>query len=419
MNRKLSLIEGTMYAGGHTAVNVVSAVKIKGNIELQCLQQALGKVQARHPLLRVNVIEDDSGTPHFITQEPLEGVSVRMVERYTDKDWQKEATRECLKPFDVQHELLIRVVWLSAKDVSDLIFVCHHCICDGRSVLNIMDETLQLLAEPSLNIGSYASLGSVQDFIPEKMRNSKRNQFKTALVSGLAKLALSLVAFKKEIKRDRPYLLYWKLDPVHSAGILARCRKEDVSVNAAICVAFEKAFKNTVPSKCQDKMYCAADMRKFLPQVAHNMIFAYPSMIGLSLKGCRSSDFWAQARFIKADLQEKIDKTDVSGVLMYSERLMPFLAKMTKYARAEKGAHDFTLSNMGRVDIKERYGNIEVGAVYPHATIFPFGNPSTLFTTSFKGQIHFIFTSDEAFLKYEEAVLLKNEAVRLLVEAAG
>ncbi|HMI04201.1 MAG TPA: condensation domain-containing protein [Pedobacter sp.] len=419
MNRKLSLIEGTMYAGGRTPVNVVSAVKIKGNIELQCLQEALGKVQARHPLLRVNVIEDDSNIPHFITQEPLGKVEVRIATRYTDKDWQKEAARECLKPFDAQHELLIRVVWLAADDVSELIFVCHHCICDGRSVLNIIDETLRLLAEPLLDIGSYTSFGSVQEFIPEKMRNSKLNQFKTALVSVIAKLALSLVAFKKEIKRNRPYLLYWKLDIEQSARILAKCKAEEVSVNAAISVAFESAFKSTGSSKFHDKMYCAVDMRKFIPQVAANMIFAYPSMIDLSLKKCKSNDFWSQARFIKEDLQEKINKMDVSGVLMYSESLMPSLAKMTKYARAEKGVHDFTLSNMGRVDIEERYGNMEVDAVYPHATIFPFGNPSTLFTTSFKGQIDFIFTSDEVFLAYDEAVLLKNEAMRLLIESAG
>jgi NRPS condensation-like uncharacterized protein len=419
MNRKLSLIEGTMYAGGKTPVNVVAAVKIKGNIELQQLRNALWKVQVRHPLLNVNVAEDDIGIPHFITQDSPAELDLRMLERYTDKDWQKEATRECLKPFNVRDELLLRIVWLSGKDVSDLIFVGHHCICDGRSVLNIIDETLRLLADPLLDIGTYISLGSVEDFIPEQVRNSRTNRFKTALVAFIAKPALSLVAFKKEIVRDQPYLIYWKLDFELSSAILARCKTVGVSINAAICVAFEKAYKSTVPLKFRDKMYCAVDMRKFLPQVEHNMIFAYPSMIDLSLKKSRSSDFWEQARLIKKDLQGKIDKMDVNSVLMYSESLMPSLAKMTRYAKAERGVHDFTLSNMGRVEIKEQYGRFEVEAVYPHATIFPFGNPSTLFTTSFKGQIDFIFSSDEAFLTYEEAVLLKNEAMRLLAEASA
>ncbi|WP_262496942.1 hypothetical protein [Pedobacter lusitanus] len=34
MNRKLTLVEGTMYGGGSMAVNVVAAVKIRGCIDV-------------------------------------------------------------------------------------------------------------------------------------------------------------------------------------------------------------------------------------------------------------------------------------------------------------------------------------------------------------------------------------------------
>jgi hypothetical protein len=80
----------------------------------------------------------------------------------------------------------------------------------------------------------------------------------------------------------------------------------------------------------------------------------------------------------------------------------------------DAGAHDFTFSNMGYVTIQENYSPVEVEVICSPVTIFPFGNPSTLFASAFRGQLDFMMTSDEHFLKYEEAVMLKDKAMELL-----
>lgn len=417
LKRKLSLIEGTMYANGFGVVNVVSGIRIKGNIPEKALYDALSKVQKRHPLLRVTVAKEDNGTPFFVEQKNISEIPVRVVRRQSNEDWEKESIAECLSPFVLKDQPLARLVWIKSDEISDLIFVCHHCICDGKSVLNMMDETLRLLAQPNLDIGTYNSFASVEDFIPDAIKHNKANIIKVQVFAKLVKLSLNILCLKKEIKRDQPYFLHWKISREESAIILNSCKATQISIHSALSVAFLKAHQQIKQLKSYSRLYCAVDMRKFLPEVKEDMFFAFPAMIGLSLKAHKTNDLWAQARTFKEKLQQEINKIDVNKIFMYSNRLLQTLPKMTKYAKAERGAHDFTFSNMGKVSIKENYGILEVEALHSPSTMFPFGNPSTLFTTTFRGEIGFIFTSDEAFIPKEDAMTLKQNAMQLLISS--
>ncbi|NRF38904.1 condensation domain-containing protein [Pedobacter foliorum] len=415
MKRKLSLIEGTMYAGGKTAVNVVSSVTVKGTIKESDLHAALLKIQTRHPLLSANVWEDEARISYFVKQNPIQKISVRIVNRQASNDWEKESITECLAPFDTSGGTLFRLAWIKDADVSDLIFVAHHCICDGRSILNLMDETLTLLGQPEKELGTYESFSSIQNFIPTEIRDNKANKLKVRLFSKVAKVVLLLVAFKKEIKREKPFFMHWRLSKEESLLIAEKCKSKGVSVHDALSVAFLRGFKDIETIKSNSRLYCAVDMRKFLPDVKNDMLFAFPAMVGLDLPKKKTTDFWSQAKAFKDELSKKIDEMNVNTVLLYSECLLPSLPRMTQYAKADKGTHDFTLSNMGKVSISERYNDLEVESLQSPSTIFPFGNPTTLFTTFFKGQIDFIFTSDEYFIQHTDAQTLKENAMLMML----
>ena len=415
MKRKLSLIDGTMYAGGKTAVNVVSSVTVKGTIKEADIHAALLKIQTRHPLLSANVWEDEARIPYFVKQNPVQKISVRIVKRQTSKDWKKESTAECLTPFDTAGGPLFRLVWIKSDNISDLIFVAHHCICDGRSVLNLIDETLKLLAEPEKELETYESFSSIQNFIPADIRDNNANKLKVRLFSKVAKVVLLLVAFKKEIKRKNPFFMHWRLTEEESLLIIEKCKSNGASVHDALSVAFLRGFKDIETIKSHSRLYCAVDMRKFLPEVKNDMLFAFPAMVGLDLPKKKTTDFWSQAKAFKNELSKKIEEMNVNTVLLYSECLLPSLPRMTQYAKADKGTHDFTLSNMGKVSISEKYNDLEVESLQSPSTIFPFGNPTTLFTTYFKGRIDFIFTSDEYFIKHTDAQTLKEKAMVMML----
>lgn len=416
MRRKLTLVEGTMYSDGQTAVNAVVAIKIKGSIDIDVLHAALLKIQARHPLLSVNVLEDETGIPYFMTDEDIGRIPVRVSNRYTDDDWRKETTLECITPFNAKKGPLMRVVYLKSPSASDLIVVCHHCICDGRAILNLLDETLSLLEQPQMEIGSYNSFDSLSDFIPDAIRRSKANLLMLFAVKRLTKLILLMMSSKKEIKRVKPYLLHWKLEQEESAMICRKCKEEGISIHAVLGVLFLQAFNCMETIKSYKKLYCTVDMRKFVPEIKNDMLFAFPVTIGLNLRKDSKIGFWDQARQFKDDLMLEINKTNVNRIFMISDCLSSALPKLAKYAKADAKGHDFTFSNMGCVNIKEKYGAIEVERLYSPVTIFPFGNPSTIFASAFKGQLDFMITSDEYFLKYEDAVAIKEKAMELLRE---
>lgn len=418
MRRSLTFIEGTMYAGGRVPVNVVAGVKIQGNISEENLHHALAKVQDRHPLLKANVLEDEANIPYFVTQKLIRKIPVRVLPRGNDEDWKKEYTNECLTAFDCKNGPLVRLVWLKSDHISDLIFVGHHCICDGKTVLNLIDETLRLLEQPDTEIGTYATFFSISDFIPDTIKNNKINRLTAAIIARLARLALMVVSLKKEVKRENPYLIHWKLNKEESAALLEKCKSEGSTIHSALCVAFLKAYQSVETLKTHSRLYCAVDMRKFIPDIKNDMTFAFPAMIGLDLKNGKTTDFRTLASQFKEELLTKMEKMEISKVLMYSESLLTSLPQMTKYAKADRGTHDFTLSNMGRVTLKEAYSTFTIESLYTPGTIFPFGNPSTLFSTAFKGEIDFIFSSDEEFVKYQDALVIKSNAMRMLLHAA-
>lgn len=62
------------------------------------------------------------------------------------------------KLFDDKSAPLARVVWLKDTDVSDLILVCPHCICDGTTFVTLMSEMLGLLDKPEKELSSICHL---------------------------------------------------------------------------------------------------------------------------------------------------------------------------------------------------------------------------------------------------------------------
>src|SRR6266446_7484380 len=148
-SRRLLLLERTMYREGRTPFTSVFTIQLLGRLEEGRLRQALARLQAKHPLLRC-VIEDgaDSEGPCFVLQDRPVPIPLRIVERKHDDDWQTEVRREWVAPFDASRDPLVRLVWLRASEVSELILVGHHCICDGQSGLTLLRECLSAYDEP-------------------------------------------------------------------------------------------------------------------------------------------------------------------------------------------------------------------------------------------------------------------------------
>ncbi len=415
MKRKLLCGERIMYVDAATPVNCAFAVTIRGGITEEKLRMVLLKIQAKHPLLRVGILVDRKGRPYFISSSQVAEIPVRIVDRFSDEDWKKESQAEWKNPFDSKNGPLARLVWLKSEQVSDLILVCAHCICDGTSFVALMREMLLLLDQPDKEIGMYQSFNSIKELVPESILFNKGNILKAKVLSVLARVALSLKTMKRSVPKGKDYLIHWKLDEEATAALIHCCRAENTTVYTALCVAFLHAFQCIKGAKAHNKLICPVDIRRFVTQIKNDTLFAYAPTVDLSLDNDQDMDFWVKARKLNHDLQEKISKLKVHETLMITEYFHACIPKVIKYFKSTEGSHDFTFSNMGRLDIPQTYRLFEIEAIYSPSVAFPWRNPNTIVVSTFKGKIDFTFLSNDAFMNYNMAVAIKNKFIELIL----
>lgn len=409
MKRKLLCGERIMYVDAATPVNCTFAVTVRGIITEAQLRMALLKIQAKHPLLRAGIQKDQQGKPYFVSGSQMAEIPIRMVDRLSDHDWEKESQAEWKIPFDDINGPLARLVWLKSEQISDLMLVCAHCICDGTSFVALMREMLMLLDQPDQEIGVYPSFQSIQDLLPEAILANKKIILKAKVLSVLARAVLAVQVTKPKVLKGNHYLIHWKLDEETTAALLHSCRSENTTVYTALCVAFLDAFQFIKGAKARKKVICPVDIRRFVTEIKNDYLFAFAPTVDLSLDKDQDMDFWAKARKLKQDLQNKINKMKVYELLMVTEYFHACIPKVIEYLKYTEGSHDFTFSNMGRLSIPQTYPFINVETIYSPSVAFPWRNPTTIVASTFKGQIDFTFLSNDAFLDYTMAIAIKNK----------
>ncbi|GGN04241.1 hypothetical protein GCM10010967_43950 [Dyadobacter beijingensis] len=408
----MGFLEASMYAGADTPVNVVFPVQVTGHFEEGDVRNALQKIQQKHPFLRVAVEADAHGIPWYITDDGIAPIPLRVTERHAENTWLAETDTEWGTPFDKPHTPLARVVWLRSHGISDLLFVCHHCIGDATSIITLMRELLECLADPLTELRPYAAF-SPERLVPDAIRRNAFNRLAGKAVAGITSLFLLAVSWMKPVVKDRFYTIRWKLGEDETAALLAACKQKDINLNAALILAFMRAFERARSVRTSGRMFSSVDMRRFLPEIARDHLFAFPSMAGLKTPGDTGS-FRVQANALKEKLYKQIGQTDAPKLLFFSEYLVPLYPRSIRYARAGKGGHDFAFANIGRIPLNDTYGPLRVTEVRSPLSRFPMGNPSKVSVSTFGGRMDFAFHSEEGYLAKMDSRQIADMAMALL-----
>lgn len=416
MNRKLTVGERVMYVSSGAPVNCIFPVKIKGQINRERLEQALLKLQQKHPLLRVVIREDEKGAPYYVTDTQIAPIPIDIRERYTNDDWQQVSVDEWYKPFQVSQGPLARVVWLKSDSVSELLLICPHCICDGSSILTLLREMLMVLDNPLLELTPYSSFEAIEDLLPPALLANKKFRLRGLIFGKIARLVLWFKTRGLQPVATRGYLLNWKLSQELSNTLVHRCKEEGTTLFSAISVAFLDAFRQVRPSAAHNKLICPVDIRRFVPEIAQDELFAFAPIVELSADISALNDFWTRTRTFKNDLLAKIDKINIHELLYMGEHFHSSLPRMVTFLKTTDGTHDVTLSNMGKLQLPEKFDTFELETVYSPSAGFPWRNPNTLVASTYKGQLDFTFISNEAFLPESDARAIQMKAIAILQE---
>jgi hypothetical protein len=430
-SRRLLLLERTMYREGRTPFTSVFTIQLLGRLEEGRLRQALVRLQAKHPLLRC-VIKEGADGPRFVLQDRPAPIPLRIVERNNDDHWQTEVRREWVAPFDASRDPLVRLVWLRGSEVSELILVGHHCICDGQSGMTLLRECLSAYDEPEKDLGTYDSLGAIEDVVPAALLKNRSFRRRMRWKISLLRLIFLWERRKKvrsasPIRGEQMYFHRWSLDKAASLKLTERCRAEGVTVFAAMSVAFLQAFREVRGTQALRNIYTMVNARRFMPLLRPDAMFGMAPGVKLSMKGVpppqemSASSFWTCAQAIKSDLTRQVDVLgrDIYDYLVGMEAMHGIYGRLIGDTESALVVRHVTISNMGRLEFPQRYQSFWVETIYSPLVMISPTPANTVVISSFAGRMELAIVSDEQSLPPAQARAIRWRAMDILRDCAG
>ena len=134
---------------GTSAYNLPGAVRLRGNLNLICLEQVLNEIITRHEILRTNFDMVDDQPVQIITPHRSLPLTIRDLGELSPSEQIEESKRlieeESQRPFDLCKDPLVRATLLKLGD-ADHVFTLtfHHIVSDGWSRAVFTREFLAL-----------------------------------------------------------------------------------------------------------------------------------------------------------------------------------------------------------------------------------------------------------------------------------
>lgn len=400
--RKVTGGEGFFAYSPFSTVTMVA--RIKGNVTEEMLKNAVAKVQQRHTLLRVRIKEDDQHALWF-TSEGVQEIPVEIVPRKSENDWIKLHADYSKLPYEFETRPAIRFVLVQSPEISELIILCHHMICDGMSLAYLARDMMVHLGDPSAEV----------EVLPDPEPITLDNIPSEISVPGLVKKIIQKIKneWNEEIvffdQEDYEELCktYWdnydheifpiELTEEETSAIVARCKKEGITVNSAITAAISGALTFVEGEKPHNaQTVVATSLRDPLPKPPGEAMGYYAQGVQMKLKYNHKKSFWDNARKyhkkiapnykIKkmfADLPMYLEMdSNVYSVLSFKnlgrlvspdspryEKLSGFgnredvivrLLKRAKMDSLDAKLMGPAVTNLGRVDFPKTYGELEL-----------------------------------------------------------
>jgi len=303
---------------------VTMVARIKGEVTEDMLKDAVAKVQQRHALLQVR-IQDDVNHDQWFTSENVQEIPVEIVPRRSENDWIEIHAEASKIPFDFDIRPAIRFILVQSPEVSELIILCHHIICDGISLAYLAQDLMVHLGDPSREA----------EVLPMPPTIALDNLPQDVKMSGLVKFIVNRM--NQKWAEDCEYFdhedyqaissAYWEnfnhevltveMSEAETSALVALCRKEKVTVNSALTTAFAGAQSLVEGEKpYRGKVVVAASLRDRIPNPGGEGMGFYAGDVELKFKYDQKKDFWENARLFQKKFLPKYTNKTLFGTIL-------------------------------------------------------------------------------------------------------
>ncbi len=438
--------------------NITMIARILGTVSPDKLRDVIKKMLKRHPILNAHL--QSKGRELWLVANPSLEIPLKVISRESDDQWNVIVRQEHKIPFEMEKGPLIRFILLYSKEVSDLIIFCQHTICDGMSLAYLARDIMIYLGNPSKEVELLPPAPLIdENNIPPDIKP----KFLIRLLGGIIKKKWEKceVLFNYDDFREL-HKVFWdkydykahlyELSREDTDALIVACRKYGVTVNTALIAAFAMAQNKINPNspKYLRNYALAVNIRKMLSNPVDEQFGFFAGGLELNYKYSKKDTLWVVAKklYTKANpknikkqaLVTTLTNFKLPSTLMEAQffaafgHLIPpsspsyekmqafvndtknFAVKMIKKRLSKGIALAQIMTNLGKLDFPEKYGDL----ILQNLILMPSCSPYTelvLGIITHGGTLSITLNHMESTISTEKIFKIKAIANELIMNA--
>ena len=373
MLRAISSSERFMFKiGQEEPIFFTMTARIIGDLSLAELEHALSKVRQKHLLTAVNVIDDGETPPYFVQTDPAD-VPLRIIEDGRDDLWLEVTAQELATLIDATKDPLVRFVWIQGDGFSDLMVVCHHAVTDGLSASYLMRDMMTFLEKPVLNVSPLPLNPGLEELIPPEVEAELLPQIQANVEEQMAYFATA-TPMPRELPPPSNYVVHGReLTTAQTAVLVKQSRAQETTVHGALGAAFLLAFAQQFGAETgyTRTIQSPINLRPHFTEPLAESMGTFVHIATTEVDCAPTQDFWQVAQAVRDGFVAKLTPAELFSFPLLVKQ-MPFIDKesferiyhTSMNERPDHADYDFSLSNIGRLDLTEQYGRFQLKSIY-------------------------------------------------------
>lgn len=416
--RKLSPIEqGFTISNDAYPLCVVCVLHLESGPTPEELEQAMAKLQQRHPLLQAG-ISKIKAKMWFTPLNPLPPLPLKIVEPTLTSNY-RTITEEALNSGLNKNGPLMKCYYLfsSKEKASELIVCFHHSIVDGVAARLLLHELLSLCGR--LNLPAAPPL-----IIPEFPIRYQGLSLKKRILAFSGRQMKAEWAYQKNgtfspiPKQSINATIGFSLSPESSRKLSVRIGRAGLSLNSVLLAAITLALirhRHGGKDSSLVRALSFANLRSALiPALEQQELGCYISMLRLTVPIHKEQTELELAKHIRNSIYQSSRKGEIFLMSILSKYLVKMALSLGKIRLGVSA-----LSFIGKLDLNPQYGAIQLKNVEAYISNNRYGPEFSAFGKILFGRIGLDFTYLPEEISTEQAQQMVNEIQQNLENIAN
>lgn len=367
---------------------VIVIAQINGHLSKKILEEALIKVSEKHPLLCSKISIDPDGKAEFVNEGYCK-FEINEFFQPLNQSGLEFALSSVQKSFQINKAPLIKFGLIYNENITELVIICHHIICDGLSLMGILQDILKFASNPLIPTKPIKELPLIiQKNLPSNYHPSK---LVTWFISRINKKWMRDKVIFSELSFQKMHAITWQnksrrvYTKIFSREItknfIERCQKENITVNSAVSTAILIA-QNMVLDLKKKKKYTvsmAIDLRNKLKVDIGDALGLYAGVLFFRLRLDPSRSFLEESRkihlkILKHIIPKKIyaltllnlfDPNLIDAIYFQNTGIIDIniVQKFSNLVDIHKLKDGVAITNLRNILIPPNYGNFQLNSL--------------------------------------------------------